>query len=43
MRLDTKLTAAAEAAAARATGDPLTAIRKMLTDYLESRGYEEDR
>jgi hypothetical protein len=43
MRLDTKLTAAAEAAAARATGDPLTAIRKTLTDYLESRGYEEDR
>jgi|GEM_PF-2570063 len=43
LRLDTKLTAAAQAAADAATGDPLTAVRQVVADYLESRGYEEDR
>jgi hypothetical protein len=43
MRLDTKLTAAARAAAAAATGDPLVAAREVVAASLEMRGYQEDR
>jgi len=43
LRLDTKLTAAAQAAADAAPGDPLLAVQQAVADYLDSRGYVEDR
>lgn len=42
-RLDKKLSAAAQAAAATAVGDPFVPIRDILVGYLQSRGYVQAR